>query len=303
MQDNVVVLRINGLRQNSPLDKICSKLKNISSLNLRFGVGTNAMMNYNKDSQAASLPDAKILGASLENSIFNYPLCSLSLTNSKVTDDFLRILVTNLGRNTIQTLSHLDISNNKVTTDGLRLLANKFLADEEKEEIDSTHSGTVLEFLNVSNNFIQAEGGRALGRLLRDNESLLSLDIGLNMLGDKGGKMLLEGLRDNDKLMHLNISANSLGPDSFAAFTLVLEAGISRLESVNLSSNEKNMLSESELVNLSQVLKSNEYMQSLDLRGNKQSTSTTCKMSEMSKNAKVMIFEKLRVNELKNTSE
>ena len=275
----------------------------MSSLNIRFGAGTNAMMNYNKESQVASLSDAKILGTALEKSIFNCPLCSLTLTNSKVTDDFLRILVTNLGRNTTQTLSHIDISNNKVTTDGLRLLANKFLACEEKEGIDSMQSGTVLEFLNVSNNFIQAEGGRALGRLLRDNKSLLSLDIGLNMLEDKGGKMLLEGLRDNDTLKHLNIRANSLGSDSFATFALVLEAGISRLESVNLSSNDVTFLSESVLVNLSQALKSNDCMKSLDLRGGKEPTSAAHELTEISKNAKAMIFEKLRSNELKNTSE
>lgn len=52
---------------------------------------------------------------------------------------------------------------------------------------------------------IHAEGGRYIGRALRSNSSLVSLNLRLNRLTDEGGRMLLEGLQDNPTLTCLNL--------------------------------------------------------------------------------------------------
>lgn len=52
---------------------------------------------------------------------------------------------------------------------------------------------------------IHAEGGRYIGRALRGNTSLVTLNLRLNRLTDEGGRMLVEGLHDNPTLACLNL--------------------------------------------------------------------------------------------------
>lgn len=58
----------------------------------------------------------------------------------------------------------------------------------------------VVHFLQI-----HAEGGRYIGRALRSNASLVSLNLRLNRLTDQGGRMLIEGLHDNPTLACLNL--------------------------------------------------------------------------------------------------
>lgn len=52
---------------------------------------------------------------------------------------------------------------------------------------------------------VHAEGGRYLGRAMRNNVSLVSLNLRLNRLTDEGGRMLMDGLQDNLTLTTLNL--------------------------------------------------------------------------------------------------
>lgn len=52
---------------------------------------------------------------------------------------------------------------------------------------------------------IHAEGGRYLGRALRANTSLVSLNVRLNRLTDDGGRMLVDSLHENPTLNCLNL--------------------------------------------------------------------------------------------------
>ena len=67
---------------------------------------------------------------------------------------------------------------------------------------------------------IHAEGGRYLGRALRSNDYLFSLNLRLNRLMCEGGRTLLEGLRDNASVTRLNLSGNRLGSESVSASCL-----------------------------------------------------------------------------------
>jgi len=99
-------------------------------------------------------------------------LCSLSLTNSQIDDDLVRLFVQELNiteqsdsLNIRDTLIELDWSHNKITTEGLRLIAQYLLADET----DGQGNGDTafLATLKVAGNDIRAEGARTVGRNLK----------------------------------------------------------------------------------------------------------------------------------------
>ena len=68
---------------------------------------------------------------------------------------------------------------------------------------------SVITSLNLCDNEVHGEGGKALGRVLTRNRSLLSLNLRLNRLGDDGGRLLAEGLRANRALRELNCCGNA----------------------------------------------------------------------------------------------
>ncbi|CAN0296953.1 unnamed protein product, partial [Hapterophycus canaliculatus] len=85
---------------------------------------------------------------------------------------------------------------------------------------------------------IHAEGGRYIGRALRSNTSLVSLNLRLNRLTDEGGRMLIEGLHDNPTLACLNLSANSIAREACSSLSVVLRKPGRKLATLDLSCNE-----------------------------------------------------------------
>ena len=85
--------------------------------------------------------------------------------------------------------------------------------------------------------FWSMQGGRYLGRALRGNDSLLSINLRLNRLTDDGGRAFLEGLHGNGTIVNINLSANSLGSTSANALIPILVDPSSRLTSLDLSCN------------------------------------------------------------------
>ena len=64
-------------------------------------------------------------------------------------------------------------------------------------------------------------GGRYFARGLRENDSLLYLNLRLNRLTDEGCNLLLEGLRDNVSLINLNIASNGAGAQVPLVITII----------------------------------------------------------------------------------
>ena len=50
------------------------------------------------------------------------------------------------------------------------------------------------------------EGAEAISKALKENRSLLELDISLNRIGLEGAKDLAKGMRENDTLRILRVS-------------------------------------------------------------------------------------------------
>lgn len=221
-------------------------------------------------------------------------LCSLTLSNSQIDDDTIRLLVEGFDRccstDIKNTLIYLDVSHNKITTDGIRLLANYFLeeecSNESEGDIDNKkilRGGAVLASFNAGDNCIHAEGGRTLGRLLRNNNSLINLNLCLNRLGDAGGGFIIEGLQHNNTLKVLNLASNCLASRSVAALSTVLMGSnevsninlnsdinkipdsSNRIESINISSN---ICSMNDMTMLASAVQYTNHLVALDVRQN-----------------------------------
>ena len=59
---------------------------------------------------------------------------------------------------------------------------------------------------------VNVEGGKAMARALRNNGTLLSLNMRQNCIGEDGGRSIFEVLKDHSNLERLNLGANNLGP-------------------------------------------------------------------------------------------
>ncbi len=75
-----------------------------------------------------------------------------------------------------------------------------------------------------------------LSLALRDNRSILKLDLSNNQIGDVGVAALLESWREDPVLQHLNLQHNLIGP-SGAQCLLQTTASFLPLDELNLSHN------------------------------------------------------------------
>ena len=206
---------------------IFSKLPNLTTVDVKYDLirtcqsGKSKMKRYKLDR-------IKYLGKALQATKY---ICSLTISNSQLDDDMLRLLVeamthdSNGGDNIRNSLVYLDFSHNKISTDGLHVILNFFFENESVRNLSSDYSHErnkrspgPLSIMNLENNLIEAEGGRAFGRILRFNTSLTSINLSLNRIGDKGCQMLLDGLRDNSTLKALYVSSISLSDDGIQSF-------------------------------------------------------------------------------------
>ena len=185
-------------------------------------------------------------------------LLSFALINSQINDDLLRPFVKELEKTTMnERLIELDLSYNKISTEGFRLVLAYFLDRQD----------TILTHLNFAGNEIQAEGGRMLGRIIKDNISLEVIDLRMNLFGDEGGKMIIEALKKNNSLQYLNLSHNDLSSGSADVVCKLLETCKERNSQLNNLSLCGNAFTNSDLKRMETSARS-EGMNIIDTRGN-----------------------------------
>ena len=93
-----------------------------------------------------------------------------------------------------------------------------------------------------------------MGRALRENESLIELNLRLNRLVDEGGRMLLEGFSNTCTITHLTLSGNSLAKESSSALVRILEGGNLPIQTLDLSCNE---FTDEDIENMGHAIDSN----------------------------------------------
>jgi hypothetical protein len=216
ISEYIYTLRLQFIKQQLPLDIVCSNLHNLSSIILKQSTGLNGIL-------------AKAIASSPN-------LVSLAVTESQITDDNIGLLVKSLS--SLNVLLHLDLSNNMITAKGAKFIADELIAPKE----------SILCSIDLSGNKLSSDGCAAIGQALVSNESLISLILRLNNIGDSGAMVLFESLRVNKTLEHLNLSANNLCSATFLLQVLKEKSGACHtLDTIIMTSNSFN---EDELIRL-----------------------------------------------------
>ena len=172
----------------------------ISSTPLPLGQLDNLRVNVvqlqNLSMRASNIycADACVLAKILEMN--NATLSFLDLSENEIGSNGAWALGTAILSN--RGLTFLDLSKNKLTDTGV----------DERGIISIAHAldaNSTLRTLKLANNHIGSAGAIGFGEVLHGDDGLLELDLTDNIFGDdEGGDALVRGLRNNETLIKLN---------------------------------------------------------------------------------------------------
>ncbi|OMJ78907.1 hypothetical protein SteCoe_21177 [Stentor coeruleus] len=119
-------------------------------------------------------------------------------------------------------LKHLKLAENDLRTEGASLIIK---------------NASKLESLDLSKNYITADAGQILEKLLSTSRRLKKIVLEYNELLPAGAEFIAKGLRRNAILTHLNLKGNILGDDGVQFLVNVLQEN-KTIRELNLSLNE-----------------------------------------------------------------
>ena len=186
----------------------------------------------------------------LSNAIVNSQLRSLNIRSNSITDEGVQHL-SNVLLNS--QLSSLHLGENNIGDEGVKQLSNVLVKSQ-------------LRSLNIRSNNIEAEGVQHLSNVLV-NSQLRCLDLSFNDIGDEGVKHLSNVLEDSQ------LSILSLWNNNITDYGLRLLCDVlanSQLSELILAGNN---ITDSGVKYLSMVLRYNQKLRSLSLKGNPKITS------------------------------
>ena len=159
-------------------------------------------------------------------------LCKKTTSLKKL--DLLRIKTfTYNQKETIDLVDGLKHCNNLQT---LNLENNYIHADGAKALADCLKHCNSLMTLNLESNNISADGAKALADCLKNCNSLMTLNLESNNIGADGAKALADGLKHCNSLQTLNLKLNNIGSDGAKALADSLKH-CNSLQTLNLESN------------------------------------------------------------------
>ncbi|XP_048652984.1 leucine-rich repeat-containing protein 45 isoform X2 [Marmota marmota marmota] len=180
------------------------------------------------------------------------PRGRLDLATQSLTVDTCRALGKLLQNQTL--LTELVLSDCMLSEEGTTLLLQGLCAN------------TVIRFLDLKGNNLRAAGAEALGKLLRQNQSIQSLTLEWNNLGtwEDAFATFCGGLAANSTLQQLDLRNNQISHKGAEELALALK-GNAILQQLDLRWNNVGLLGGRALVN---CLPSNRTLWRLDLAGN-----------------------------------
>lgn len=81
-----------------------------------------------------------------------------------------------------------------------------------------------LEYIDLSNNKIKADGGFALSIVIKENTQLKTLLLGMNKIDDSNCARIIKSLAYNTAIEELDLSTNNLGELSTYALEIALKS-------------------------------------------------------------------------------
>jgi Leucine-rich repeat (LRR) protein len=203
--DYIHKLHLDSIAHGFPIDLLCSHLPNLSKLELTFSKSEGDQFQR--------------FGKAIASSPF---LTSLVLKDTYIADYDIPVIFEWDQSN----LTHLDLSHNRISSVGAEILVDKFVTPT-----------SVLSHLDLSGNKICHLGAAKIGAALVDNESLVSLNLGLNKLEDQGGVNLFQCIAQNSNLKVVNVSADKLGAETASVIVQLVAPKATSIESLVLTSN------------------------------------------------------------------
>lgn len=104
-----------------------------------------------------------------------------------------------------------------------------------KESFRALMEGKKL--VNISKHSLDAEAAEALADVLKNNDTVVSLDLSKNNIGDKGVQALAELLKNNKTLEELILSRNNITKTGVEALVEALKVN-KTLKELDLSEND-----------------------------------------------------------------
>lgn len=145
-------------------------------------------------------------------------LVSLDVSHNGLHDDAARMLASGLADNS--SVTHVNLSSNRLSDRGARALA-RLLGSRS----------SVIRALDLGDNELRPDSGRALAHALRRSRALTSLSLRLNRLGDQGVAAVCDACGSAGDasataapLQHLNISSNAAGVGAAASVCSMLRS-------------------------------------------------------------------------------
>ncbi|XP_066237682.1 leucine-rich repeat-containing protein 45 isoform X2 [Saccopteryx leptura] len=180
------------------------------------------------------------------------PWGRMDLATQSLTLDTCRALGDLLQKETL--LTELILSDCMLSEEGVTLL------------LQGLCTNTVLRFLDLKGNNLQATGAKTLGKLLRQNKSIQSLTLEWNNLGtwEDAFATFCRALVGNDALRQLDLRNNQISHQGTEELALALKSNTG-LQQLDLRWNNIGLLGGQALVN---CLPSNRTLRRLELVGN-----------------------------------
>ncbi|KAK3276539.1 hypothetical protein CYMTET_15393, partial [Cymbomonas tetramitiformis] len=126
-------------------------------------------------------------------------LLTLVMSGNAISDSSCHAIGNMLTTNT--TLTHLDLSWNNIKANGSMALAQGL-----------THNKTLLQ-MNLAWNGLETHGGVAMGQMMHVNCGLTMLDLSATRVTPEAIMVLSEGIKQNTTLLNLQLNDNPLGYD------------------------------------------------------------------------------------------
>lgn len=165
--------------------------------------------------------DVKLLGEGLSKASVHV----LKLNNNKISNDGCATLATLLSGN--RNLEELDVSGNAISDAGVSALSALFSAknplrslkiesnrigDKGISDLAAALRSASVPTLKFSKNDIGDAGAAAVASLLKNNSSILHVDLSSNSITDAGVAVLCEVLKTNTSVLTVDLSRNQLTP-------------------------------------------------------------------------------------------
>lgn len=143
-------------------------------------------------------------------------------------NDNLRVL--KISENDLKSEGAIPIIKSAINLQTLSLAKNFMKADVGKPLAKLLKYSDNLLKLSIEFNELGVQGCKWIAKGLAQNHCLESLNIKGNLIGDEGMVLLAESLKEAPTLTHLDVSLNEIGPQGFQALSQVLpETNINNL--------------------------------------------------------------------------